>query len=235
MSGEDVARLLAHETTQNDPSAGREIGAQPPRHLAQRPRQNVGQHEVIGSSPAHAWSAPTVRHPGRDQRTKPVILCIRPRHANGLRLDIDGQHASVQQACGGQCQYPAAGPHIDDAPRPPPGRKFQCSERAARRAMLAGPEGKAGIQRQRDPSRNGSVVQVAAANREPTTDQLFRERGIGSCQPSVGRALAHVPEQRRSLRPMPPAPTQRPVPARHGQQASVLRPASGPSSCCGRN
>ena len=153
MSGEDVARLLAHETTQNDPSAGREIAAQPPRHLAQRPRQNVGQHEVIGSSPAHAWSAPTVRHPGRDQRTKPVSFAF----DRATRTDCGSISTASTRRCSrrarGHANIPLPVPHIDDAPRPPPGPNS--SARSAPRVEPCSPDPKA------RPASNLSVIRPA--------------------------------------------------------------------------
>ena len=131
-------------------------------------------------------------------------------------------------------QNPRPGPHVQNAPGPPPRHGLQRHQAPARRPVLAGSERQSRIQRQRDPVRRLRSRQMRPPHREPLPDQLLGERRVGPRQPAI--RLGGGPLQRPATRPSssPPPPGTTPVRPRSRRPASRPPPARCRCHGCGK-
>ena len=120
-------------------------------HEAERPGQDVGEHQIVRPRPPHRRVAPAIRQPRRTSLPDPVQRRVLGGDAHRPRLDVGRQHAAGNRAaprpspgCPSRCRDPACAAAAG-APR------ARAHEAAPGRAVLAGAEGEARIQRQCDP------------------------------------------------------------------------------------
>jgi len=177
--------LLRQQPRHNRSATPRQMRRERPRHQAQRPCQDVRQHQVIRPPRPHCPITPTIRAPAAQHRADAVEHGVLPRDAYRPWLDVRRPYAPVQQPRRRHRQNAGPGPQVQNAPRPAIRHALQRTQTAAGRAVLAGPERERGIECQTDSPRRHRPNKMRAAHHETAADHLLRECGTGACEPTI--------------------------------------------------
>src|SRR6185437_8686899 len=139
--GRQHIRLLPGQQARQDGDPARSNG---PReiagHLRERPRQDVGEDQIVAPPLERAAAKPRRAfdpHPPRE----PVAPRVMPRHPHRFRVDVACPNPPRQPPRRGYRENAAPGPDIERRPKPPaPREPIERQQAPARRWVLAGPE-----------------------------------------------------------------------------------------------
>ena len=107
------------------------------------------------------------------------------RHPHRPGIDIRRRHLPVQQHRGRHGEHARAGAEIENAAGLAMRHRLQGPQAAAGRAMLAGAEGDAGIERDHLAARRGRSGEMGAADDKAAADVLFGKTVIGAREPAL--------------------------------------------------
>ena len=142
----------------------------------QRPKQNVGEDKVERRPCANALSEDAVRFHDVYECAGPVELRVGAGDAHRFGIDVGCEYVLTQRQGGGDGEHAAAGAEIENAPlprEPRPANPIEREEAAARRAVVASPEGERRLDLDPDPvGRNAGTIMGAVNEKPPSVDWL---------------------------------------------------------------